>query len=96
MKKAFAGGLALVAVLMFATFAGAARADGNFDCDEGWSLCAEPESSIGYDGEYTGHDEPSLLFYSETPGSGRRQGTQSRLEAEQGHGTGAEPSSRVV
>ena len=70
MKKAFWGGLAVLAVLLFATFAGSARADGNFDCDEAWSLCAEPESSIGYDGEYTGHDEPSLLFYSSTPGSG--------------------------
>ena len=60
----------MLAVLLFATFAGSARAAGNFDCDEAWSLCAEPESSIGYDGEYTGHDEPSLLFYSSTPGSG--------------------------
>ena len=26
---------------------------------------------IGYEGAYTGHDEPSLLFYSNTPGSGK-------------------------
>jgi hypothetical protein len=26
--------------------------------------------SLGYGGEYTGHDEPSVLFYSNTPGSG--------------------------
>ena len=32
--------------------------------------CAEPADSIGYGGEYTGHDEPSLLFYSNTAGSG--------------------------
>ena len=70
MKKAFAGGLAVLAVLVFATFARPARASGNFDCDESWSLCAEPESSIGYNGEYTGHDEPSLLFYSNRAGSG--------------------------
>jgi hypothetical protein len=70
MKKAFAGGLAVLAVILFATFARPARASGNFDCDESWSLCAEPESSIGYDGEYTGHDEPSLLFYSNRRGSG--------------------------
>ena len=75
MKKAFWGGLAVLAVLLFATFAGSARADGNFDCDEAWSLCAEPESSIGYDGEYTGHDEPSLLFYSTRPARGTRTST---------------------
>ena len=72
MKKALAGGLAVIAVLLVGTFAGAARASegGNFDCSEAWSLCAEPESSIGYNGEYTGHDEPSLLFYSNRAGSG--------------------------
>ena len=72
MKKALAGGLAVIAVLLVGTFAGAARATegGNFDCSEAWSLCAEPESSIGYNGEYTGHDEPSLLFYSNRAGSG--------------------------
>jgi hypothetical protein len=72
MKKAFAGGLAVIAVLLAGTFAGAARATegGNLDCSEAWSLCAEPESSIGYNGEYTGHDEPALLFYSNRAGSG--------------------------
>src|SRR2546430_4077267 len=28
--------------------------------------------SIGYNGSYTGHDEPSLLFYSNVPGSGNQ------------------------
>jgi hypothetical protein len=70
MKKVFAAGLAVLATLLIGTFAGAARASGNFECDEGWSLCAEPADSIGYAGEYTGHDEPSLLFYSAQPGSG--------------------------
>src|SRR3954454_17399730 len=79
MKKSFAGGLAVMAVVLFATFAGAARASGNFDCDESWSLCAEPESSIGYDGEYTGHDEPSLLFYSSRPGAGNSNVYQTTL-----------------
>jgi hypothetical protein len=40
------------------------------DCDEGGPLCAEVLDSIGYNGAYTGHDEPSLLFYSNAPGSG--------------------------
>ncbi len=39
-------------------------------CGEGSPLCAEANDSLGYKGEYTGHDEPSVLFYSNTPGSG--------------------------
>jgi hypothetical protein len=39
-------------------------------CDEGSPLCAETADAIGYEGRYTGHDEPSLLFYSDTPGAG--------------------------
>ena len=84
MKKALAGGLAVIAVLLVGTFAGAARATegGNFDCSEAWSLCAEPESSIGYNGEYTGHDEPSLLFYSNRAGSGNSSQYQMTVPAE--------------
>jgi hypothetical protein len=40
------------------------------DCDEGGALCTETVDPIGYNGAYTGHDEPSLLFYSNTQGSG--------------------------
>ena len=39
-------------------------------CDEGDPLCAETADAIGYEGRYTGHDEPSLLFYSDKPGAG--------------------------
>ncbi len=39
-------------------------------CGEGSPLCAEATDSLGYKGEYTGHDEPSVLFYSSTSGSG--------------------------
>jgi hypothetical protein len=41
-----------------------------FRCNEGDPLCAESADAIGYEGRYTGHDEPSLLFYSNTPGAG--------------------------
>jgi hypothetical protein len=42
-----------------------------FDCNDTTGiLCAESFQSIGYEGGYTGHDEPSLLFYSNVPGSG--------------------------
>jgi hypothetical protein len=40
------------------------------DCSEGSPLCAETVDALGYEGEYTGHDEPSLLFYSGQQGSG--------------------------
>jgi hypothetical protein len=39
-------------------------------CSENAFFCTEAANSIGYRGEYTGHDEPSLLFYSNTAGSG--------------------------
>jgi hypothetical protein len=41
-----------------------------FLCNEGDPLCAETADAIGYEGRYTGHDEPSVLFYSDRPGSG--------------------------
>src|SRR5579859_8042528 len=41
------------------------------------SLCTEVVDSeqVFGDGVYVGHDEPSLLFYSNTPGSGNRYST---------------------
>jgi len=42
-------------------------------CDDNGPLCAEAVDAISYDGKYTGHDEPSLLFYSNTPGAGNNQ-----------------------
>jgi hypothetical protein len=41
-------------------------------CDDGGALCTEvyDRSFIRYGGRYIGHDEPSLLFYSDVPGSG--------------------------
>src|ERR671931_2262379 len=53
-----------------------------FRCDEGDPLCAESGDSIGYEGQYTGHDEPSLLFYSNTPGSGNSSAYQVRLPSD--------------
>ena len=47
--------------------------DGSYavrNCSQGLAICTETADSIGYGGAYTGHDEPSLLFYSNTPGSG--------------------------
>jgi hypothetical protein len=39
-------------------------------CSQDSATCTEVVDPIGYDGAYTGHDEPSALFYSSTPGSG--------------------------
>src|SRR5438874_5904439 len=46
------------------------RYGSRLDCADGSPICAETNDSIGYGGAYTGHDEPSLLFYSNTAGSG--------------------------
>ncbi len=69
MKRLLGGSFILVAALALGLFTGSAQA-GRLDCDEPASLCAEPLDSIGYEGAYTGHDEPSLLFYSNAAGSG--------------------------
>jgi hypothetical protein len=52
------------------------------DCAHDGSLCTETANAIGYDGAYTGHDEPSLLFYSDVPGSGNHMTWRIRLPAE--------------
>ena len=39
-------------------------------CASDAPTCLDPYSSIGPNGEYTGHDEPSTIFRSNHPGSG--------------------------
>ncbi len=39
-------------------------------CQQNSPLCTEVADSLNVNGQYTGHDEPSLLFYSSTSGSG--------------------------
>jgi hypothetical protein len=43
---------------------------GKPECQDNAVVCTEVANSIGYHGGYTGHDEPSLLFYSNAQGSG--------------------------
>jgi hypothetical protein len=69
MRRLLAGSFVLAAVVVLSLFTGAAGATVP-KCDQPTALCTEPLDSIGYEGEYTGHDEPSLLFYSNTAGSG--------------------------
>ena len=46
----------------------------SLNCEDPYSLCTERKHNQSYDpeynGRYIGHDEPSLLFYSDVPGSG--------------------------
>ena len=42
------------------------------DCAQNKSLCTEVYASATVFGHYVGHDEPSVLFYSNKPGSGNR------------------------
>ena len=69
MRRILVGSFVAAALLALGLFTGAARATVP-ECDEPTALCTEPVDSIGYGGEYTGHDEPSLLFYSNTAGAG--------------------------
>jgi hypothetical protein len=74
-----AGALVVASVTTGAAATTAARTESNGGdsekllCAEGSPICAEASDALGYQGEYTGHDEPSLLFYSDTPGSGNNQ-----------------------
>jgi len=47
--------------------------DQDINCDEGGgAFCADRHTHVNYEGEYVGHDEPAVLFYSNTPGSGNQ------------------------
>jgi hypothetical protein len=63
---------ALLASLLWAPATSSSQKSVGFQlyCDDNGPLCAEPADPINYEGNYIGHDEPSLLFYSNTPGSG--------------------------
>jgi hypothetical protein len=48
-------------------------------CDVNGMLCTEPLDPYTYEGTYIGHDEPSLLFYSNTAGAGNNQQYQLQI-----------------
>lgn len=48
-------------------------------CNTHPQFCTETTDPWNYAGQYTGHDEPSLLFYSDTPGSGNSNLYQLKL-----------------
>jgi hypothetical protein len=51
-------------------------------CDDNGPLCAEPDNPINYEGNYIGHDEPAIVFYSNTPGSGNNSRYSLKLPTE--------------
>jgi len=61
---------ALLGLPWLAPAAWAAMGDYRILCADDSPTCTETPFNHNYEGQYVGHDEPSLLFYSSTPGSG--------------------------
>jgi hypothetical protein len=51
-------------------------------CEQRPTLCPDPATRKDYDGNYVGHDEPALEFYSSRPGSGNQSSWTLRLPRE--------------
>ena len=62
--------LLLLGVCAFAVGAWAQASDYDSFCERHRAFCTETFDGTDYQGNYVGHDEPSLLFYSATKGSG--------------------------
>jgi hypothetical protein len=67
--------LAVVGLLALAAPAAAAASEGYHEslCQERPFMCLDKYVSIGPNGEYTGHDEPTVQFMSHRPGTGGRR-----------------------
>ena len=68
--KRFRAHLALGGALALAAFFTSPAFGASKNCSDNAAICTEVAESIGYNGAYTGHDEPSVLFYSNAAGSG--------------------------
>jgi len=51
-------------------------------CEAKVPLCTDTFKGTNYEGQYVGHDEPSLLFYDDRPGSGNASTYRLRLPNE--------------
>jgi hypothetical protein len=51
-------------------------------CDARPAICPDTRNLVNYEGKYTGHDEPSVLFYSGRAGSGNSNTWRLRLPHE--------------
>jgi hypothetical protein len=74
LRLSLAAGAGMVLALLPAHGAGAASAATALNCSNSRLACTEVYDSEAVFGEdqYVGHDEPSVLFYSERPGSGNQ------------------------
>jgi hypothetical protein len=82
-----AGWLAAALVVSFSASAASASAwESNSwsGCANSARLCTEVDDSMAAFGHYVGHDEPSVLFYSNTPGSGNHMQYNVTLPREPG------------
>jgi len=70
LSVAAATSLFLVSVPYTASPVRADTSYGHALCQQNSPLCTEVAESLSVNGIYTGHDEPSLLFYSGKPGAG--------------------------
>ncbi len=63
--------VSMTGFMPFATQVAAAQpSPGRTLCDDNAALCTETAWVYNYEGQYTGHDEPSVLYYSNQAGSG--------------------------
>jgi len=70
-KTIFTSGTLLLFVAAALSQSGSSFRQNTLSCDDATGIfCTEVYQSIGYHGGYTGHDEPSVLFYSDVVGSG--------------------------
>jgi hypothetical protein len=51
-------------------------------CETHVGVCPDTRTHRNYEGDYVGHDEPAVLFYSTTPGSGNSNAWHLRLPHE--------------
>ena len=62
--------LAVLSLVLVSPAAAKSSRHASIDCSKSSALCTEVANSDDVFGHYVGHDEPSLLFDSTTPGSG--------------------------
>ncbi|WP_270886910.1 hypothetical protein [Pedococcus sp. 5OH_020] len=83
-RALLSSGLLMAAAVLAIPQASSGSAPGSLDplCERHPTLCPDPSSRQNYEGDYVGHDEPALLFYSNRAGSGNSNTWQLRLPRE--------------
>src|SRR5262252_8457687 len=77
-------GILVAAVVVALPQASAGSSSASLDplCERHPMFCPDPSSRQNYEGDYVGHDEPALLFYSNRAGAGNSNTWQLRLPRE--------------